>query len=162
MCVFCTAGRFFTDEPPGKPKRRGLGSYSSLFPQIQCLERIRNVVGDLCLSGAYQAPSSRLERPWRTRGGGQQPGLCAECPGEASLQKPPELSPEWAGVWQQWHLLFCPSHPIPSLGSGSNTRLIPLCFAVVVQLPSCVPMDCSMPGSSVLHSLSEFDQIHVH
>ena len=72
-CVFCTAGRFFTDEPPGKPEPRGLGSHSSVFPQIQRLERIWNIAGDLCLSGAYQAPSSRLERPWRTRGGGQQP-----------------------------------------------------------------------------------------
>ena len=26
----------------------------------------------------------------------------------------------------------------------------------------CYPMDCSMPGSSVLHSLLEFAQIHIH
>ena len=26
----------------------------------------------------------------------------------------------------------------------------------------CNPMDCSMPGSSVLHYLPEFAQIHVH
>ena len=39
-------------------------------------------------------------------------------------------------------------------------------FAVVVQLLShvqlCDPMDCSTPGSSVLHCLLEFAQIHVH
>ena len=38
-------------------------------------------------------------------------------------------------------------------------------FAVVVQLLShvqlCDPMDCSTPGSSVLHCLLEFVQIHV-
>ena len=38
---------------------------------------------------------------------------------------------------------------------------------VVVQSLSCVrlfvtPTDCSMPGSSVLHYLPEFAQIHVH
>ena len=93
---------------------------------------------------------------WRTAALGCE----LECAGNASLQKLPELSPGWAGVWQQQHLLFHPSHSIASLGSGSNTRLIPPCFAVVVQLPSCVPTGCSMPGSSVLHSLSEFDQIY--
>ena len=39
-------------------------------------------------------------------------------------------------------------------------------FAVVVQLIShvqlCKPMDCRTPGSSVLHYLLEFAQIHVH
>ena len=40
-------------------------------------------------------------------------------------------------------------------------------YVVVVQwlnsAPTiCGPMDCSMPGSSVLHGLSEFAQIHVH
>ena len=38
--------------------------------------------------------------------------------------------------------------------------------AVVVQLLSCVqlcdPMDCSIPGSPVLHYLPEFAQTHVH
>ena len=37
---------------------------------------------------------------------------------------------------------------------------------VVIQLLSrvrlCNPMDCSMPGSPVLHCLPEFAQIHVH
>ena len=37
---------------------------------------------------------------------------------------------------------------------------------VVVQLLShvllCNPMNCSMPGPSVLHYLPEFAQIHVH
>ena len=40
-------------------------------------------------------------------------------------------------------------------------------LVVVVQLLSCVsalcdPMDCSMPGSPVLHYLLEFAQVHVH
>ena len=84
----------------------------------------------------WRIPGSQLKagetvenKRWRTTA----PGCVLECPGDASLQKRPELSPGWAGIWQQWHLLFCPSHSIPSLGSGSNTRLIPLCFAVVVQ-----------------------------
>ena len=29
-------------------------------------------------------------------------------------------------------------------------------------LTLCDPMDCSMPGSSVLHYLPEFAQIHIH
>ena len=38
---------------------------------------------------------------------------------------------------------------------------------IVVESLSCVqlfcnPMDCSPPGSSVLHRLLEFAQIHVH
>ena len=45
--------------------------------------------------------------------------------------------------------------------------LIPSMYIVVVQwlnsVPTiCGPMDCSMPGSSVLHCLSELAQIHVH
>ena len=40
-------------------------------------------------------------------------------------------------------------------------------MAIVVQLRShvlilCETMDCSMPGSSVLHHLLEFAQIHIH
>ena len=45
--------------------------------------------------------------------------------------------------------------------------IISLPFVVIVQPVSCIwlfvtPMDCSMPGSSVLHYLPEFVQIHVH
>ena len=35
-------------------------------------------------------------------------------------------------------------------------------FVVVQLLPLYDPMDCSMPGSSVLHYFPEFVQIHVH
>ena len=40
----------------------------------------------------------------------------------------------------------------------------PLCFCSVTKLcvTLCHPMDCSMPGSSVLHYLLEFAQIHVY
>ena len=46
----------------------------------------------------------------------------------------------------------------------SRTHLLNLLshLAAVVQLLSlCDPMDCSMPGSPVLHHLLEFAQIHV-
>ena len=46
-----------------------------------------------------------------------------------------------------------------------NKHLIMLCcYRSVAKLcPTvCDPMDCSMPGSSVLHCLPEFAQIHVH
>ena len=37
------------------------------------------------------------------------------------------------------------------------------CCSVTKSCPTlCDPMDCNMPGSSVLHCLSEFDQYHVH
>ena len=40
----------------------------------------------------------------------------------------------------------------------------PICCFSVTKLCStlCNPMDCSMPGSSVLHCLLEYAQIHVH
>ena len=42
--------------------------------------------------------------------------------------------------------------------------LVLLCCCLVTQLCQtlCDPMNCSMPDSSVLHYLPEFDQIHVH
>ena len=47
---------------------------------------------------------------------------------------------------------------------GIGTVLI--CPVVVIQLLNhvqlCDPMDCSLPGSSVLHCLLEFAQIHDH
>ena len=36
------------------------------------------------------------------------------------------------------------------------------CCLVTKLCPLCSPMDCSMPGSPVLHYLPEFAQIHVH
>ena len=41
--------------------------------------------------------------------------------------------------------------------------LIQCCFPVAKSRPTlCHPMDCSMPGSSVLYYLPEFALIHVH
>ena len=39
---------------------------------------------------------------------------------------------------------------------------IMLLFSNSVVSDFCDPMDCTMPGSSVLHYLTEFAQIHVH
>ena len=37
------------------------------------------------------------------------------------------------------------------------------CYSITKLYPTlCVPMDCSTPGSSILHHLPEFAQIHVH
>ena len=35
------------------------------------------------------------------------------------------------------------------------------CYCSVAKSSDCDPMDCSMPGSLILHSLTEFAQIHV-
>ena len=47
-----------------------------------------------------------------------------------------------------------------------NAETVCVCPNLVVQLLSCVwlcdPMDCSMPGFPVLHSLLQFAQTHVH
>ena len=47
-------------------------------------------------------------------------------------------------------------HQRNRLLGGSVSSVAQLCPAV------CDPMDCSMPGFPVLHSLLEFAQIHVH
>ena len=44
------------------------------------------------------------------------------------------------------------------VGTGLSVMLVQLMSHVRL----CNPMDCSMPGSSVLHCLQEFVQIHVH
>ena len=51
--------------------------------------------------------------------------------------------------------------------SVSCPHALSVCVVAVVQSLSLVqlfatPMDCSTPGSPVLHSLPEFAQIHVH
>ena len=80
-----------------------------------------------------------------------------------------------------WCLLKCENHwnfwysrKLTQLAKGSTDIVsvgIPTVeyytgFVVIVQLPSCPtlcnPMDCSTPGSPVLHCLPEFAQIHVH
>ena len=49
-----------------------------------------------------------------------------------------------------------------SLG-WSAKFIIPYCCSVAKScLTLCIPMNCSMPGFSVLHSLPEFAQTHVH
>ena len=40
--------------------------------------------------------------------------------------------------------------------------LLLLLFCLDVMSTFCDPVDCSTPGSSVLHYLPEFAQIHVH
>ena len=44
-----------------------------------------------------------------------------------------------------------------------DKRLLASCFSVAKLCATlCDPMVCSMPGSSVLHYLLEFAQIHIH
>ena len=52
----------------------------------------------------------------------------------------------------------------PPWGNFRLQPLIPHCCCSVTKLCPilCNPMDCSMPGSSVLHFLPEFAQIQVH
>ena len=52
----------------------------------------------------------------------------------------------------------------PPWGNFRRQPLIPCCCCSVTKLCPilCDPMDCSTPGSSVLHFLPEFAQTHVH
>ena len=55
----------------------------------------------------------------------------------------------------------------PKLKATSSTGWINkwwwCCFSVAVSCPTlCDPMDCSTPGSSVLHHLPEFAQTYIH
>ena len=70
-------------------------------------------------------------------------------------------SPKYALVtsWPpQWEDQACETSHLPcSFASCSS------CCSVAKLCPIlCNPMDCSTPGSSVLHHLPEFAQIHVH
>ena len=49
-----------------------------------------------------------------------------------------------------------------SLMGGIHVYIYYCCSVAKSCLILCDPMDCSMPGSSVLHYLPEFAQIHVH
>ena len=63
------------------------------------------------------------------------------------------------GIYRAYHEELgrkgCPCIFDPDLQYGTTVQLIGH-----VQL--CDPIDCSMPGSPVLHRLPEFAQIHVH
>ena len=53
----------------------------------------------------------------------------------------------------------------PSIHSILSCNFFPFfyCCSVAKSCPTlCDPMDCSVPGSPVLHYLPEFAQIHVH
>ena len=51
---------------------------------------------------------------------------------------------------------------VPPSPQSAGWRLALCCSAAKSCLSLCDPMDCSMPGSSVLHCLLEFSQIHLH
>ena len=55
-------------------------------------------------------------------------------------------------------LIYSPSFHPPKYFQQSTFVVVQL----LSHLPLYDPMDCSMPGSSVLHYLPEFAQIHVH
>ena len=50
------------------------------------------------------------------------------------------------------------------LYSGNQQNIVnQLCYSVAKScLTLCDPMDCSMPGFSVLHYLPEFAPVHIH
>ena len=50
--------------------------------------------------------------------------------------------------------------PCPGLGKSSYNKVV-CCSVAKACLTLCNAVDCSMPGSSVLHCLPEFVQIHV-
>ena len=70
-----------------------------------------------------------------------------------------------------WNNACCPSAPLSlplqagKMRGNNSTNSISLqgcCSAAKLCPTLCDPMDCSMPGSPVLHYLPEFAQIHVH
>ena len=62
-------------------------------------------------------------------------------------------------IWHDWSDLACAHAPSPNSWDRSD----PCCFlAAKSHLTVCNPMDCSTPGSSVLHYLLEFAQTYVH
>ena len=65
--------------------------------------------------------------------------------------------------WQTW-CCCCTGRTSCSQVKQHEVLLSDCCCCPVTQscLTLCDPMDCSTPGSSVLHCLPEFAQIHVH
>ena len=71
----------------------------------------------------------------------------------ASFQEPPPRAQ---------HLVSA-VHVIKSLSYTQAHSAVCCCCSVAKLCPTlCDPMDCSTPGSSVLHCLSELAQLHVH
>ena len=66
--------------------------------------------------------------------------------------------------WQAGSFPLAPPGKSDAFHIVSFPSLLPCCSSTVAKLclTFCNPMDCSMPGSSVLHYLPEFAQIHVH
>ena len=61
--------------------------------------------------------------------------------------------------------IWCPESPLCSFCSSLTSTLSLFCcyYSVAKLCPTlCDPMDCSKPGSPVLHNLLEFVQIHTH
>ena len=53
-------------------------------------------------------------------------------------------------------------HQLPLLGAQDSAPFVGCCYSEAQSCPAlCDPMDCSTPGSCVLHDLLEFAQIHV-
>ena len=65
----------------------------------------------------------------------------------------------WAGS-RNWLWVFCLS-PLCQGMATSAWRKVCCCSVAKSCSSLCHPMDCSTPGSSVLHSLPEFAQTHV-
>ena len=60
-------------------------------------------------------------------------------------------------------LLFtCKAQQMGRLKDFPQGRFVCCCSVAKSRLTLCNPMDCSTPGSPVLHHLSQFPQIHVH
>ena len=67
------------------------------------------------------------------------------------------------GLFKSWS----PVSPIPQHVTLFGNKIIAdmtscCCSVTLLCLTVCDPIDCSMPGPSVLHYLPEFAQIHVH
>ena len=66
--------------------------------------------------------------------------------------------------WQAGSFPLAPPGKSDAFHIVSSPSFLPCCSSTVAKLclTFCNPMDCSMPGSFVLHYLPEFAQIHVH
>ena len=102
--------------------------------------------------------SQSLSNPQKP-GGSDTPQLCSIVPGK---QKRTTFCVLVTVTWDRLQLLSAPS-------SGSRVLDLPGlclnpcgCWVAKSCLTLFDPVDCSMPGSSVLHYLPEFAQIHAH
>ena len=176
---------YFTTVPPGKPLHRLRFSLSSLlsFPYLRHLSQalvISHAFDGLAMDEIPMAPSlgltNLLEQLTELRETLCNKFIIGDDQGYRWIAR-------WREVWKgPKHKCFCSCGAgiPPSTGAFTNLEVLQTpcfwnfmeasprrhccccCSVAKSYLTLCDPMACSTPGSSVLHSLLEFAQVHVH